>query len=1086
MRRLRHSSIVPSLVAIAFASMAAAQTEAPPRSDSKPTPEVPEEAPKKEEPEASEKAPSDEVHEGDEESPDSEGAPESDEEESPASEESAEQLQDDAETSETERSEAVDEAEGDAVQQEADVAPAEEIELLAPPGVEGLWELGEEPYRPPPATLGVVWGRILEPDSGAGALEAQVKVQGKSIETYTDLDGYYRLELPPGTYTVEIFYALHELETHANIVVVAGELNRVDTTLHSQEAAVDTVIIEEEADTQTVEGLALARQRSAAQGDAVGREEIAKTTDSNAAEAAGRIVGANIVGGRFVYVRGLGERYSNSLLSGFPLPSPEPDRAAVPLDVFPTPVLDSLTIVKTFTPDMPADFAGGSVQIETRSVPSEPMLKVSLSGGMNTQSTFRKRLDHPSSATDFLGFDSGMRKLPSSVPGDYPATIGAQRPDGSTVEAADLVKPGRDMNSSMSPEMDGTPMNHGFGIVGGNTWDIGRSKLGFLGALNYSRSYESFEDVTLISYDSSTDDERGFYDRVNYKFDQGIEKIRWGAFGKVSLMSSGEHKVSLTGLHSQLADDMTTQYSGINREAVGDYQASQLDWVERGMSFGLLSGRHTLRSANDAEFDWDLSIARAYRSEPDRRDTVYRYSDRISAPDEPGGRSSGWEYVNKTTSGRHFWAHQTEQSNGGKLDWMQPLLKGDTKLAGKAGGLVNIKRRSFNVRRFQMEPTGNGTPLEYSCVGDTYRLDCPDDLFTDDNVGTLLELNEGTQETDAYDADLNVYAVYLMGDVDFSERLRLIAGARTEWTQQKIDPYNQFGGTTSAEGADLRSTDVLPSISTVYSASEKVKIRAAYGHTLARPQVRELAPFAFSDYFGGTVVSGNPDLTLTSIKNVDLRFEFWPSLTEVLAVSLFYKHLKDPIEELQYPTGGAPSVTYRNADRADVLGTELEARRSLEFLNAALSPFQVISNLTVSWSQTEVQEDAGNSIITNPERPLINQAPWVLNFALDYQNDKGTGARVTYNVNGRTLARVGTENLPDTYKQSFHSLDLSASQKIMEHWSMKVSIENIINDNVLETVGKTPEDDNGDGEPDNVSLEYRKGMTLSLGIAYEL
>src|SRR5690606_22446063 len=333
-------------------------------------------------------------------------------------------------------------------------------------------------------------------------------------------------------------------------------------------------------------------------------------------------------------------------------------------------------------------------------------------------------------------------------------------------------------------------------------------------------------------YDSSTDDPRGFYDRLNYKFDQGREEIRWGAFSKLSFMPSNEHKISITGLHSQLADDITTQYYGINREAVGEYQASQLDWVERGLSFGLLSVRHTFRGVKDAELDWDLSLARAYRSEPDRRDTVYRFSDRIPNPDEDSGRSYGWVYENKTASGRHFWAHQTEKSHGGKVDWLQPILDGDQKLSAKAGGLVNIKRRQFNVRRFQMEPTGNTNNLDYACVGETYRLNCPDPLFTDDNIGPLLQLNEGTQDTDAYDADLNVYAAYAMGDVDFNKNIRVIAGARVDWTEQRFDPYNQIGGDVDVLGDDLTSTDVLPTVSSIFSLSEKIKVRAGYAQTL--------------------------------------------------------------------------------------------------------------------------------------------------------------------------------------------------------------------------------------------------------------
>lgn len=970
---------------------------------------------------------------------------------------------------------------------DAEVVAEEEV-VAADPGPaveEGLWEPGEEPYREPPAGKGVVWGRLSDTVQGEPVLEGSVKVKGRSEEAYVDFDGYYRLELPPGTYTLELFVPLHEQETLGNVSVNAGVVGRVDAQLTPQEGAVETVVIEDEAETQTVEGLALARQRSAAQGDAVGREEISKTTDSNAAEAAQRVVGANVVGGRFVYVRGLGERYSNSLLGGYPLPSPEPDRAAVPLDVFPTGVLDSLTIVKTFTPDMPADFAGGSVQIETRSVPAKPLFNVSLTGGVNTQATFQETLTQPKSATDWLGFDSGMRKMPASVPSDYPAKAGATKPDGSTVTKEELVQPGRDMNSQMSPEKRRAPMNHGISVIGGNTWDVGEGKLGVLASLNYSRKYENIEGGELANFDGDLGRPGGYVKLKDYTFDRGIEKVRWGAFGKVSYIPHPNHKFSITGLHSQLADDMTTFYQGYDDLVQTDYAASQLDWVERGMTFGLLNGEHIFPGLADAELGWDVSIAHAYRSEPDRRDTVYKANDRIPDPNDPRARLDGWTYIDKTESGRHFWASQDELSSGGKVDWRQPILEGETDLAVKFGGLINSKQRSFGVRRFQMRP-GDLTDPIYSCLGETYQLNCPDQLFRDANIDTYLQLDEGSQVGDAYDAALNVYAGYALADVDFSEQLRVVGGARVEATHQTVDPLTPFGEPTNAvEGADLKKTNGLPAVSLVYSATKKLKTRFSYTQTLARPQMRELAPFSFADYFGGQVRSGNPELTVTEIRNVDARVEYWPSLTEVMAFTTFFKYMKDPIEEIQRSTGGTPQVTYRNAPKAYVIGAEFEVRKNLGFLAPVLSPFSAISNLTLTHSRTEVApEDA--QILTTASYPLINQAPWVVNAALNYENATGFNARITYNVAGASLVQVGTEGLPNAYRHSFNSLDLSASQRLSERWIIKAQAENIINDNVLVTQGRHEEDVTGDGESDNIRLNYKKGATISVGVSYAL
>lgn len=983
--------------------------------------------------------------------------------------------------------EAAAEAEGEDVVA-AEAPPAEpapvEAEAEAAEGEqamegEGLWEPGQEPNRKAPAGKGVVWGRLVD-TQGEPAVEAEVKVAGTKTRVYTDLDGYYRLELPTGKYTLELFYELHEPVTLQGVNAATGRVMRLDATLKPQAGAIEEVTIQDEAEKQTVEGLALARQRSVSTGDAVGREEISKTTDSNAAEAAQRVVGANIVGGRFVYVRGLGERYSNSLLSGYPLPSPEPDRAAVPLDVFPATILDSLTIAKTFTPDMPADFAGGSVQIETRSVPAKPLFSVSLTGGINSQSTFQNRLDTGNSSTDFLGFDSGMRALPNSVPNDYPLRFGTERPDGSTVSREDLAGPGRDMNSPMGLGSSDTPPNHGFTVVGGDTITFGKGqKFGYLASLNYGRKYEKYTNAVVREFWPSSIDERGFAPLVDYRMNRGVDQVRWGAFAKATYMPSAKHKLSLTGLHSQMADDITSYWQGANNEIAGTYAVGQNDWIERGLTFGVLSGRHELPSFNEAKIDWDLSVGKAYRSEPDRRDTVYQQNTRIPSPDNPRERTSGWTYVNKTESGRHFWAGQDEISSGGKLDWSQPVFKGPTELALKMGGLVNLKSRTFSARRFQMLPEDafRGDPV-FNCLGDSYRVDCPNNLFRNEYIGTFMRLDEGSQQGDAYDALLNVYAAYAMADFDFGKKVRLAVGPRIEVTDQRIDPRAPAGGNVTISGANLHAVDILPAASLVYDATRELKTRLSFSQTLARPQLRELAPFAFTDYFGGRTIAGNPNLTLTRITNIDARVEYWPSLSEVLAFTTFYKNLKDPIETILEPTGGSPQVTYRNSPGADLIGIELEARKNLGFLGSILNPFSVITNLTLAWSRTEIVQ-TGQNLLTSLDRPLVNQAPWVINLALDYGNEVGTNARLAYNVNGPTLVEVGTLLLPDAYRQPFHSLDFNVSQKFAEHWAIRGSVENITNDDVVITQGAALLEQ-------NITRQYTLGTLFSLGLGYDL
>jgi TonB-dependent receptor len=341
-------------------------------------------------------------------------------------------------------------------------------------------------------------------------------------------------------------------------------------------------------------------------------------------------------------------------------------------------------------------------------------------------------------------------------------------------------------------------------------------------------------------------------------------------------------------------------------------------------------------------------------------------------------------------------------------------------------------------------------------------------------------LNEGTTNSDAYDATLNVYAAYLMADVSLARDLRLIVGERLEITNQTIDPYHQNDDNPDLDlpETELESTDLLPAIALVYSPTEKTKTRASVTRTLARPQLRELAQFAFNDYFGGRAVTGNPDLSLTHITNADLRFEYFPTLSEVLAFSIFYKLFEDPIEQVLTSSSESGAVTtYQNAKGARLLGIELEARKGLDFLSDTLRDVSVISNLTLSKSRIEVRQ-TDRDVLTNLSRAMVNQAPYVFNLALDWTSeDLGASARVSYNLIGPRIVGVGTKGLDDAFEQERHTIDVVASKDIGEHFEIKVSGSNVLNSDYVVTQG-------ADETDDNVIQSYSDGAVYTLSGTY--
>ncbi|MBI4957833.1 MAG: TonB-dependent receptor [Myxococcales bacterium] len=527
-----------------------------------------------------------------------------------------------------------------------------------------------------------------------------------------------------------------------------------------------------------------------------------------------------------------------------------------------------------------------------------------------------------------------------------------------------------------------------------------------------------------------------------------------------------EQRLTLTGLYSRSADDEATEIDGFHEEKGAELHETRLAFASRALVFGQLRGSHAIAAAGDATLAWALSLGRAGRYEPDTRGTVYTLDPAF-----------GYAFESDAASGSHFYSDQHEQSYGGQLDWTQPLGGGDAPSRLKAGMLFDLRERVFDARRFRFRPMPGSPPLSLVCPTTSWDATCPDQLFTSANIGSLLELEENTRSSDGYAAGLRVVAGYVMADLALAPGLRLLVGQRLEASRQTIRSFDPFTPDVTVAESDLASTDWLPAASLLWNALPNANLRASVTRTVARPQLRELAPFAFSDYYGGREVQGNPDLALTRVVNADLRFEWFPTLREVAAVSVFYKHLRDPIEEVIQAAGARGIVTFANAEAARLLGLELELRKSFGFVIPELAPLSLVSNLTLVHS--EVALGAGESaFVTHTSRPLANQAPFVVNVALDWSDDdRGTRARLAYNVAGRSIAQVGTQGLPDVYEQPRHELDLALTQRVVEGLDLRVSATNLALAQVERTQGPVPSED-------NVISRYRTGATFSIGAGY--
>jgi TonB dependent receptor/Carboxypeptidase regulatory-like domain/TonB-dependent Receptor Plug Domain len=861
-----------------------------------------------------------------------------------------------------------------------------------------------------------------------GAVVSAVERGGQSAQS--DAEGYFRLDLAPGKYTLRITGDMHKPVRARNVKIIQARIQTLNVDLEVDENAVeDAVVVEAEVERASASTQLMLRRNSAASADAMGAQEIAKSPDRNAADAMRRVVGASVEGGRYLLVRGLGDRYMLALLNGSPIPSPEPDRQLVPLDMFPSLVLSDLTVRKTSTPDVPGDFTGGLLDLHTRDVPDRFTFIGNLALGLNTMSTFAQRRTYAGGGLDFLGVDDGTRKLPKIIPAER---VGRLLPD-KTLNPR-LTEYGQALSSRMDSERTFTLPNGSGAFVLGNGHKLGsESSVGYLVSAGYSRRFQIKSDEVIQTFSVDTDKPGALRKLNEYRGDTGIDTVTWSTLAEAGLKLGSKHNIYFTGLYSRNASKEARSIEGFNESQNATIRDERLRFENRGLAYGQLRGDHRF-DALGVQVNWRALWARATLSDPDLRQTVYQL--------DP---ETGFSFRDGSQSGMHFFGSQSETTRSVGLDLTKSLNRDPERQKSlKFGALANLKGRSFDVRRFRYQRNNSGDSTVFRKP--------PQELFRNENIGPALELEEWTRPTDSYVARYNVFAAYALADLQVHPRVRFVFGERIETSKQTLESFDPFAAGAQEASTNLNRLDLLPSGTAVVKITDKTYLRGSVTRSVARPQLRELAPFVFTEFSGAFETLGNPKLDRTTITNYDLRAEWFPSPTEVIAASFFAKQFQKPIESTVIPTSNG-SYSFQNADGASNVGVELELRKQLVFLHPALSEFALFGNATFLYSRVQLSRETAG-LLTNTERALAGQSPFVFNLALDYEHGQTkTRGRILYNVAGPRISRVGVSGLPDMYEQPRHILDISVAQGLGERLDLKLSLENLLDAPVRFTQG---------------------------------
>lgn len=863
----------------------------------------------------------------------------------------------------------------------------------------------------------LVQGKVInlrnEPVAGA-----TIKVEETNKQFSANVEGMFRVSLEKGKK-----YSLLVSSTGYNSKLVsdidANSLNEdLVIVLEPKVVSGEAIVIRSTRRQESTVALISFQKNNTSLSNGLAADFIKRTPDKNTGEVLKRVSGASIQDNRFVIVRGLSDRYNSAMLNGALLPSTEPDKKAFSFDMLPAAMIDNIIINKTATPEYTGEFSGGLVQVNTRDIPTKRVFSVGIGFGYNNQSTLRDFTSNARNRFDWLGFDDGSRNLPDS----FPKTAQEYRTLGKNaaglnkqIELTKLFSGDAYVEEVRTAE----PIKN-YVITYANTHSFKNGgQLGTLLSVNY-RNARLMYNVGRAFYEADGKNVFEYNDQQNHY------QVTNGAVLNLSYVQK-RSKISFKNIFNQFYEDNYYSRTGYNTNRLNDIRFYSSFLNQRTLFSTQLEGEHQLTKTG-IKFKWNGNGGYNWKKQPDLRSALY--ARRI-------GTNEAYEIDPDDT--RRFYSDLKDFSVGTTGQFIVPMSwGGKDKQTLKFGGSNLTRVRDFRSRIFRYNITNFNSFIASNANKDLIAAFRPTNMGIS---GYILE--DFTNNQDRYFGASVLNAAYMMLDNKFSD-LRLVWGLRAENFQQLLTSKIQTG-----ERSVLltKKWDFLPSVNLMYSLNSKQNFRLSASRTVARPEFRELAPFAFFDYETNYGVKGDTSLRRSSVLNYDARYEWYPKSNESITIGAFYKDFTDPIEFRLDPASNADSrrYFYQNATSARTYGLEIEVRKGMEFLSPSLKNLFFFGNYTLTSSEVRFNDlSAGDKEIT-AARPLQGQSPYLINAGFQWTSEK-FNASLLYNRVGERLALVGNTEFPNVYERPRNQLDFQISKKILSNnGELKLNIADMIN-----------------------------------------
>ncbi|HET9055899.1 MAG TPA: TonB-dependent receptor [Chitinophagaceae bacterium] len=873
------------------------------------------------------------------------------------------------------------------------------------------------------AQPGTIDGKVTDVKSGGPVIGASITISGDKTVVATDVEGRFVLNLASGKkYVIKVSSVGYKTKELANVEVVANKVIYLDITMETASRTETEVVVKSTPKKETINALLSYQRSSPVVAQVMSAEIIRRSPDKNTGEVLKRVPGTSVQEGKYLVVRGLADRYNQAMLNGVLLSSTEPDRKTFSFDIFPVAVIDNIIINKAFVPELPGEWAGGLVQVNTKDIPAKGFINIQLGTGFNTQTIGNDFYTYKGGKADWLGIDDGFRALPADLPTKSKfAAIKSQEEQAAY---------GRKFQNVWTTDNVNAPLNATFQISGGfNTKIFGRKTGGIL-ALTYNKSNKrvSYSNLFIPGAGSKED---FFYQNEKYNQD-----VLAGLLANFTIQLNAGNKISFKNILNINSTDYVLNRTGLDYILGGGVgvpiRATELGFKQNTFFNTQALGEHNL-AIGGLKLKWFGSFNILDQYIPDQRRLQYYQDD--TQPGAPylallaGGNSQ--------KSGSRFYSFLSDYIYNAGGDLSKTFLLFDNKQTIKAGYLFQVKDRLFDSRPFyyQIERDNSGTLVKQS----------PDKIFAPENItgkdgGIVFGELEGIQYR--YIANTILNAAFLQLDNQFTDKLRIVWGVRYESFDQVVGSLK----TSDPRHVASKVIDFLPGVNVTYKLNGKTNLRLSGSQTVVRPEFRELSNFAFYDFELGATVIGNKTLQRTKITNADLRYEWYPRSGELITLGVFYKNFKRPIE-LYFNVSGAGSsntFNFQNADKANSYGIELEFRKKLDY-NKAFKNFTISGNVSYIYNRVTG---------LNLNRPMQGQSPYLINLGVQYDVEKiGFTSTLLFNRIGRRILFVGNINnatgvgVPEIWENPRSILDLQLSKKLFKQkGEIKLNLSDLLNE----------------------------------------